>query len=246
VFRTYFFYISFVLSLILPALLLPVWHMFGPFDLLRARRWFGYFVSSNWARFLLLAAGIKVTVKGLENIPEKETVLFISNHQGNFDIPALFTSLKRPIGFLAKVELARIPVIHSWMPKLGCVYIDRGNPRQAVKAIQQCIEALKGGQSMVIFPEGTRSRGPVMGEFKKGSMRLAEQAGVPIVPVAINGTYRAMEANNNRIQPAEVSVTVMPPINFEKLSKQDRDNIHNIVHDLISGALAQLQNEGGS
>jgi len=234
VLRTYFFYISFVFSLIVPALLLPVWHLLGQFDLKKAQRRFGYYVSSNWARFLLLTAGVKVAVKGLENIPSQETVLFISNHQGNFDIPVLFSCLKRPVGFLAKVELARVPVLHSWMPKLGCVYIDRGDPRQAVGAVQQCIEVLKNGQSMVIFPEGTRSRGPVMGEFKKGSMRLAEKAGVPIVPVTINGTYKVMEANRNRIRPADVSVTVSPPIYFTRLSKKEQDNINNIIHETIS------------
>lgn len=218
-------------------MLLPFWHILGWLGLLNARQRYGYHVSRSWARFLLNVAGVRVKVKGTENIPEGETVLFVSNHQGNFDIPVLLGSLPKPIGFLAKVELAKIPVIHSWMNKLGCVFINRADLRQSVKAVQKCVEVLKGGQSVVIFPEGTRARGSQMGEFKKGSLRLVEKAGVPIVPVTVNGTYRAMEANDDRITPADVEVAVSPPIYFDRLSKEEQADINSIVRDAIASKL---------
>lgn len=233
--RTYLFYLAFVFSLIVTGLLLAVWHILNWFGLAGARRWYGYYVSRYWAGFLLAVAGVKVRVRGAENIPQDDAVLFVSNHQGNFDIPVLFSTLGRSIGFLAKVELAKIPVLHAWMPKLGCVLIDRADLRQSMKAIQKCADVIKGGQSMVVFPEGTRSRGPEVGEFKKGSLRLVEKTGVPVVPVSINGTYRVMEARGgNRIGPAEVVVTISPPIYFHRLSKEEKDNITDILRGTIA------------
>ena len=233
-FRTYLFYIAFVFSLVCTALLLPFWYVLSWFGLKGAQRRYGYHVSRNWARFLLAAAGIRVRVKGMEHIPQNDTVVFVSNHQGNFDIPVLFSHLPKPIGFLAKKELAKVPVLNAWMPKLGCVFIDRTDMRQSVKAIHECSEGIKDGQSMVVFPEGTRSKGPQTGVFKKGSLRLVEKTGVPIVPITINGTYRAMEARTGRIGPADVTVTVSPPIYYNQLSKEERDNINSLVRDEIN------------
>ncbi len=235
--RTFFFYMSFVFSLVMAGLMLPLWYVLGWLGLKSAQTTWGYYVSHNWARFLLLTAGVRVTVKGAENIPADRAVLFVSNHQGNFDIPVLFSSLHRPIGFLAKIELAKVPVLHAWMPKLGCVFIDRANPRQSIKAIQKCAEVLKGGHSVVIFPEGTRSRGTRMGDFKKGSLRLVEKAGVPIVPVTVNGTYQVMEARKNRINAANVSVTISPPVDYGGMSKEEQEDIGSVIRKAIAAKL---------
>ncbi len=232
--RTYCFYLSFGLSLVVTGLVLPGWYILGWLGLKNARQRFGYYVSRYWGKYLLAAAGVRVKVKGAENVPPDRAVLFISNHQGNFDIPVLFAHLNKPVGFLAKIELARIPVLHAWMPKLGCVLIDRDDLRQSVKAIQKCAEVIKGGRSMVIFPEGTRSRGAKMGEFKKGSLRLAEKARVPIVPVTVNGTYRIMEATRNRIRPAEIELTISPPIYYDRLSQEEKGNLSSIVRAAIA------------
>ena len=235
--RTVLFFTAFVFSLVITGVLLAGWYILKWLSLPGAQGIYGYYVSSYWAKFLLFAAGVRVTVQGAENIPGDTAVLFVSNHQGNFDIPVLLSSLDKPKGFLAKIELAKIPVIRSWMPKLGCVFIDRANLRQSIKAIQGCVEVLNNGQSMVIFPEGTRSKGPQIGEFKKGSLRLVEKVNVPIVPVTVNGTYKAMESNGNRVMSTDVTVTISPPIYFRRLSKDDQDNINAIVRDAIISKL---------
>ena len=232
--RTVLFFVCFVIALVISALMLPVWYVLGWLGLSRAQRIWGYHVSRNWARFLLLPAGVTFTVRGQENIPCDTAVLFVSNHQGNFDIPVLFAGINRPVGFLAKIELAKIPVLRTWMPKLGCVFIDRSNLRQSVKAMQQAVEVLKDGKSMVIFPEGTRSKGLQMGAFKKGSLRLVEKAGVPIVPVTVNGTFRAMEARNNKIGPARAVITIGEPIYYDRLTKEEQSNITDIVTQAIA------------
>lgn len=235
--RTVIFGLAFVVSLVITGILLPFWYILNWLGLKSAQKTYGYLVSRNWAKFLLFFAGVHVTVKGSENIPRHGAALFVSNHQGNFDIPVLFKGLTIPIAFLAKIELAKIPVIRQWMPLLGCVFIDRANLRQSVKAVQECVEVLKRGNSMVIFPEGTRSKGQVMGEFKKGSLRLVEKVDVPIVPVSVNNTHSAFESNNHRVRGINATVVISPPIYFKKLSEEDQANINDIVRQAISGNL---------
>lgn len=231
--RTVWFYMSLVFSLIVTGLIIPFWHLLGLMGLSVGQKRLSHYTSYYWARFLISMAGINVRVSGLENIPDDGPVLFVSNHQSNFDIPALLGCINKSKGFLAKIELTKFPVIHSWMKKIGCVFIDRSDKRQSLKAIFKCIEVVKSGQSMVIFPEGTRSRGPVMGEFKKGSLRVAEKVQVPIIPVAINGTYKLMEANNNKIKSEDVEIKVLRPVYYDHLSETEKVNLNDYIRDII-------------
>ena len=186
-----------------------------------------------WANFCLKRAGIRVDVRGRENLPEG-TCVFIANHQGYFDIPALIAAVERPVGYIAKKEMLRHKYISYWMKRIHCVFIDRDNVKESVKAINQGVEYLKSGFNMAIFPEGTRSKGGPVGEFKKGSMKLATKSGVNLVPVAINGTYKAREANKfNAIKPADVTVTICKPIVLSELAKEEQSNLVEIVREAI-------------
>ena len=236
--RTVWFYMLLVLSVLATTIFLPVWHLFGLLGMKGAQHKCGHYVAYYWGNILLSAAAVKVEIQGLDNVPAEGPVIFVGNHQSNFDIFVMLGCINKSKSFLAKAELAKIPVVHSWMQKMKCVLIDRGNMRQSIKAIQRCIEVLKEGQSMVIFPEGTRSKGPVMGEFKKGSLRVAEKSGAPVIPVAISGTYRIMEANNNRIRSGAVTVKIAPPIIYDCLSKEEQGNIHTIIRDKIAENLS--------
>ena len=188
----------------------------------------------RWARSLLRLAGVTVEVSGLENIPD-EPVVFVPNHQSYFDIPVLLAWLDRPHPLIAKQEIRRIPLIRSWKELLGCVFIDRDNARQSVAALGDAArEITERGRSFVIFPEGTRSRGDAMGEFKNGGFRAALKAGVPVVPVVIDGTYRAMEANDMWIHPARVRVKVLPAIPTQGMSREESKAIGQRVHDMIA------------
>lgn len=186
----------------------------------------------QWCTTLLRLAGVKVHVEGKENIP-KEPAIFVGNHQGYFDIPILLTSLDRPHGFISKIEVMKIPLVRTWMKHLNCVFIDRKNPRQSVTALNQTADYLKQGYSTVIFPEGTRSKGGPIGEFKPGGFKIAYKSGAPIVPIAMNGSYRIMEQNNSWIKPAEVTVRILSPIETKNLSKQEVNQLAKTVEDLI-------------
>ncbi|NLK21278.1 MAG: 1-acyl-sn-glycerol-3-phosphate acyltransferase [Epulopiscium sp.] len=194
-------------------------------------------VTHNWAKSMVKATGSTITINGLENIPKNEPVLFVSNHQGNFDIPLLMGFIDKPKGFMAKIELTKLPLVHTWMKLIRCVFMDRNDLRQTLKAMNEGIQILKSGYSMVIFPEGTRSKGAPMGEFKKGSLRLAVKTEVPVIPIAINGSYKMMEANGFKIRPSHININIGNPIILTDLPKDEAKNtvslVENTVRDLL-------------
>ncbi|WP_053955087.1 lysophospholipid acyltransferase family protein [Inediibacterium massiliense] len=193
-------------------------------------------IASKWGKATVNITGSEILVSGLENIPEGP-VLFVGNHQGYFDIPILYSSIPKPISFVAKIELGNIPVFGAWMRKQRCIFIDRENPRQSLKAIQEGIKSLKGGHSMVIFPEGTRSKSSQMNEFKKGSLKMATKAKVPIVPITIDGSYKILEENKNRIKASQVKLTISKPIYTENLSKEEENELSEKIYKIIQSNL---------
>ena len=186
-----------------------------------------------WAGSLMKLAGVKITVEGKENIPAGEACVFVSNHQGNFDIPVLLTSLDNPNGIVAKKEIDGLPFVKGWMRLLDCVFIDRENPRKAMTTINEAISIVKSGRSMVIFPEGTRSKGGPVAPFKGGAFRICEKSKAPVVPVCISGTYKVMEANKNWIKPAQVKVKILPAIDTKDMDKVELKGLSDVVREEI-------------
>ncbi|WP_185649439.1 1-acyl-sn-glycerol-3-phosphate acyltransferase [Clostridium sp. DJ247] len=191
-------------------------------------------VAREWALHVLGVVGAKVHVIGKENIPN-ETCLYVANHQGYLDIPILMSSIGKPVGFIAKKEILKVKIVSYWMKQLRCIFMDRDNVRESIKSINEGIDNLNNGYNMAIFPEGTRSKGPKIGEFKKGSMKLALKSGVPIVPVAIDGSYKLREGNKNGyIKSGEVKVTICKPVYPKELLKEEQANLAEYLRDIIS------------
>lgn len=191
--------------------------------------------SKNWSASLLRVAGVKVTVKGQENVPKDEAVLYVSNHQGNFDIPILIACVEGNKGFVAKKELEKLPIVTKWMNYLQCIFLDRDNPRASLRAINTGIQKLKEGHSLVIFPEGTRSENGEMGEFKPGSLRLATKSGVKIIPVTINGSHKIMKKDSWMIRPAQVEIIIHEPISpLEETGELTEKVYETIKKDIVS------------
>ncbi len=235
--RTIIWYISFVVTLIgtLPQLLKAKGlQKKGDFATYEAHI---HRVAAKWMQGNIKRSGSTVEVKGIENVPQKDTVVFISNHQGNFDIPLLMAYIDKPKGFISKIEAKKIPIVATWMEHLNCVFMDRSTLKGSAGAIFEGVKQLKAGHSLVIFPEGTRSKGTKMGEFKSASFKLATKAGVPIVPVTIDGSYKIMENQNNWIKPSHVKLTIHPPIATKGLSKEELEQIPNQVYKQIASAL---------
>lgn len=160
---------------------------------------------------LIKISGADLTVTGTENIPLDEPILYVANHQGNMDIPLLYSTAPQTMAFVAKKEMEKIPLLGYWMKERGCVFIDRGNARNSLKAINQAIDSLKTGHHLAIFPEGTRSKGPEVGDFKSGSLRIAIKSGVKVVPVTFKDSYKLI-GKKGKNTPAEVAIHYSDPI----------------------------------
>ncbi|MEA5085529.1 MAG: lysophospholipid acyltransferase family protein [Lachnospiraceae bacterium] len=197
-----------------------------------------YEIVQKWSANRVKDTGAKVFVHGRENIPSMGTVVFIGNHQSNFDFALLLAELNVPVGFIAKVELIKIPLIKDWMNLIHCLFMDRGDMKQQLKTILEGIELLKNGHSLIVFPEGTRSKDGKIGEFKAGTFKLATKAKVPIVPFTIRGAADVLENNSHyRIAPAEVHLYIHKPIDVATMDKEDLAKIHEKVQAIVEEPL---------
>jgi 1-acyl-sn-glycerol-3-phosphate acyltransferase len=206
------------------------------FDKMGKQRWRALLVSrlvKLWGNALLIASGSKMKVVGRENIPDDHSYCVIANHQGYFDITAILLTIPWTVGFVAKKELAKVPLLNNWMTGVGVVYLDRKDRRTAMKTMQNASERIKKGQPMVVFPEGTRSQGGPVGEFKQGSLKLATLAKTRVLPISIDGTYEMIEGRKKGIHPANITITVHPVIDVEKLSDDEIQVLGKRLRDII-------------
>ncbi|MBE6022772.1 MAG: 1-acyl-sn-glycerol-3-phosphate acyltransferase [Cellulosilyticum sp.] len=235
--RTIYWYVSFVFTLIGTIPKLNKVKRLEKQGKLEERDAYIHKASTKWMLDNIRRSGSTVEVIGTENLPKDETVVFISNHQGNFDIPLLMSYIDMPKGFISKIEAKKIPIIVQWMELIHCVFMDRSTLKGSAGAIIEGIKVLKAGHSLIIFPEGTRSRGDQMGEFKHASFKLATKPGVPIVPVTIDGSYKVMEQNHNKIRPAHIKLTIHPVVTTKGLSKDELEALPDQVAATIASAL---------
>lgn len=191
----------------------------------------------NWANVLLRHIRMEVEVTGRENLPkEGENVVFVSNHQSYMDIPLLLAKLDFPHPLMAKKELGKIPFLSAWMRQLRCVFVDRDDARASVAALKQAENTLKEGYSFIVFPEGTRSKSDEVGEFKGGAVRIATKTKVPVVPVVISGTYRALEGNGYKLQKTHVKLAILPPIPTDGLTREEQKALPGRLEELVRTA----------
>lgn len=168
-------------------------------------------IPQKWSKTIMKITGSKIIVEGEEHLPDGPVVM-VCNHVGDFDIPVLLSSINKPFGFISKIEVSKVPVLSDWMRVMNCVFLDRADRRQAIKMIKEAIETVKNGHSLVLFPEGTRSKGGPVGEFKTGGFRVAMDGKVPIVPIAISGTADVFEKNNRLVRPATIKLVIAKPV----------------------------------
>lgn len=224
--RTIVWFLGFWLSLIY---FMPMLLKAKKIEALEERRNFADKMARKWSLFLLKLAGAEVRVENSEKIPSEGSVVYIANHQSNFDIPLMIAHMPKSKGFIAKVETLKIPVVRSWMRHMQCVFMDRSDMRQQVRAISEGVSHLKSGQSIVIFPEGTRSADGVLGEFKAGSFKLATKSGSTIVPVAIVNSMGLMKKGEKIIKRGKVRLVVCDPIEITPEMNKETNELCEIV-----------------
>jgi 1-acyl-sn-glycerol-3-phosphate acyltransferase len=185
----------------------------------RAERVMGW-----WGRAFVRSGGWKLRVEGMENLPSCGAVL-VANHQSVVDIPMLLSAFPRPVAFLAKRELGEIPLFGKAMAAAGNLFVDRDDPRDAVRMLRVAGARLRDGRLVIVFPEGTRSGDGSIGEFRPGAFYLAQKSGAPVVPVYLDGGYRAIPKGGFRLRPARLLVRVLPPLSPEEGAGGSREQI---------------------
>ncbi len=193
-------------------------------------------VAAFWCRCILFLAGVKVRVEGVEKIPGGTPVLFLSNHQGAFDIPALQASLPTQFRWVAKKSLFKIPLIGWSMYLSGYIGIQRESASESYRSMEKAAAKIKGGTSVMIFPEGTRSDTGRLLPMKRGAFVLASKSGVPIVPIAINGTKEILKRGGFMIRPHEVTIRIGDPIPTEGVEEKElRPRTREAIEKMFAG-----------
>ena len=169
-------------------------------------------MSRTWSHFILWLFRIKVETKGADLIDPSQHYVYISNHASAFDIPAVVVGIPDDIRFVLKKELTRIP-IWGWALRYGhYIVIDRSRARDALKSLEEAAERMRNGASVILFAEGTRTRDGKLQPFKRGAFTLAVKAGIPIIPVTINNTFKILPKGSLRVNPARIELVFGKPI----------------------------------
>ncbi len=200
-------------------------------------------VMGWWGRAFLRLGGWSLRVEGTGNLPPGGAVL-VANHQSLVDIPMLLSAFLRPVGFLAKRELGEIPLFGKAMAAAGNLFIDRDDPRDAVRMLREARARLNDGQLVVVFPEGTRSADGSIGEFRTGAFYLAQKSGAPVVPVYLDGGNRALPKGALRVRPARLLVRVLPPLSPEEGAGGPKERMADAVRARILRECARISREG--
>jgi 1-acyl-sn-glycerol-3-phosphate acyltransferase len=202
---------------------------------------FAHRCARMWSWLILKTTGVRVTVEGLERLEPGRTYVFVSNHQSIYDTPVIFASLPYQLRIIAKESLARFPVL-GWHLKRGRhLLVDRRHPdRQGI--LKRWRSLVDDGLSLIIYAEGTRSADGAVARFKGGSFLLAIEAGLPIVPIAVEGTRHVMKKGRLRTEPGDVTLVIHDPIQPPPLvnpTPRDAKALADRVHDVVARAVAQ-------
>lgn len=195
---------------------------------------FGFNAVKKWSRYVTNAAGVKITVNGLEKIPTDRPILFTPNHQSYADVPILLHALKDfDFGFLMRMQLNQFFAIKQISHIIKCVPINQENAREGIKALNKTAEQIKNGISMVVFPEGKRGFSNTPDEFKNGAFKIVQKTGVTVVPIYIRNAFKVLEGSGGVITPTDVSVTILDPIETSQMNREQVKALNEKVHQLI-------------
>ena len=195
-----------------------------------------YWAGVRGVMFFVRAVGARVRIVGTERIPSG-TCLFVANHTSTVDAPAVVGAIPRRIAILLKKSLFSYPIVGQAFQLAQFIPVDRSKQESAIASLEKAIAAMRGGQSFLIYPEGTRSPDGRLQEFKKGAVVMAIKAGVPIVPMACSGAHRVMRKRSLKIYPGEILVEFLPPIDATRYTFEEREKLNEIVHDAMGAAL---------
>src|SRR5271166_4309254 len=203
-----------------------------------------YWAAIKGVMFVVNCVGVRVKVKGVERIPAG-TVIFAANHTSSADAPAVVDAIPRRIAILLKRSLFKWPIVGQAFHLARFIPVDRFNRDSAIESVERATEAIRNGQSFLIYPEGTRSPDGRLQQFKKGIAVMAIKSGVPVVPIACSGAHRVMEKRKLNIKPGRILVEFLDPINPAKYSFDEREALVQEIHDHLAAGLPPDQRPTG-
>jgi 1-acyl-sn-glycerol-3-phosphate acyltransferase len=195
-----------------------------------------YWAGVNGVMFFVRSVGVRVHIRGTERIPTG-TCIFAANHTSSADAPAVVWSIPRRIAILLKRSLFEYPIVGQAFHLAHFIPVDRFNRDSAINSLELATQSLRSGQSFLIYPEGTRSPDGRLQEFKKGTAVMAIKAGVPIVPVACSNAHRIMEKRKLNINPGDILVEFLRPIDSKEYTLEQRDALNERLHDELAAGL---------
>ncbi len=198
-----------------------------------------------WAPGILWGAGAKVVVEGGEGIDWSKPHVYLMNHQSAIDIPVAFYVLKTPLRFIAKRVLSKVPFLGWYMSATGMIFVDRERSTEAIASIQRAGERIRNGASILAYPEGTRSRDARILPLKKGTIVVAIESQVPVVPVAIAGANDVLSATGFRVRPGVIRVKIGEPIPTAGMKARDREPLLRRVHEALVEQNVSIGGKGG-
>lgn len=202
-------------------------------------------VLAGWSRAWLVPAGVRVTVEGVDHIDTGRSYVVVSNHLSNLDIMAHFAALPLPLRFMAKRELHKMPLLGQAIRAIGMIEVDRAHAK--VKAIsRQAAEVLAAGRSVIVYPEGKRSRDGELGAFKRGAFAIAIANGVPVCPVTIEGSRRCWKPGERRIRRGNIRVVIGDAIDTTGLTAADAGRLRDETRRVIESTYQHLASESAS
>jgi len=199
-----------------------------------------YWAGVKGVMFFVRSVGVKVEVSGKERIPA-EACLFMANHTSSADAPAVVGAIPRRIAILLKKSLFAYPIVGQAFTLAHFIPVERSNHESAIASLEKATEAMKEGQSFLIYPEGTRSHDGRLGEFKRGAVVMAIKAGVPIVPMVCAGAQKVMEKRSFVIRPGVITVEFLEPIDASAYSFEQREELNARVKAAMAAALPEDQ-----
>jgi 1-acyl-sn-glycerol-3-phosphate acyltransferase len=194
-----------------------------------------------WAPGILLFGPVRLRVEGRERLDPSRAYFFVANHQSWVDVPALFAALPVPVLFLAKRELARTPFLGRFIESMGMVFVDRADRKESARTVRLAAERLREGWSILSFPEGTRSPDGSVQRFKTATFAAALEAGVPVVPVALEGPARILPREGFHARPGVIQLKIGEPISMTGLTRDDRAEVARRAQEEVERLLAGMR-----
>lgn len=198
-------------------------------------------VCDYWSNRVVDYLKLNINVINPENLPKEGPVVYVANHQSYADILIFLNTIKHQVGFIAKEELTKVPLLRDWILRIGSLFIIRGDARASLTTINEGAEKIKNGYSLVIFPEGTRSQGKEMAAFKPGSLKLATKAKATIVPVTINNSYSVFEEKGVIAKNKTADIMFHKPIDTSELDRKELASLGDEVEETIRQGLEALK-----